>query len=70
MRDVSRPVLVMHGDHDSVIPYRLGQRLFRGLDEPKRFATIAGREHNDPMPPDQKAYWEAVDRFLDSLPFR
>ncbi len=70
MRAVNRPVLVIHGDQDSVIPYRLGQRLFGALGEPKRFVTVAGGDHNDPLPPDPSTYWESLDQFLGSLPTR
>jgi fermentation-respiration switch protein FrsA (DUF1100 family) len=70
MREVRRPVLVIHGDRDGVIPYRLGQRLFAALGEPKQFVTITGGDHNDPLPADGTPYWESVDRFLQSLAHR
>jgi uncharacterized protein len=70
MRSVQCPVLVLHGDRDSVIPYRLGQRLFETLEEPKRFVTIAGGDHNDPLPPSGSTYWTALDEFLASLASR
>jgi fermentation-respiration switch protein FrsA (DUF1100 family) len=64
---VAAPVLVMHGDHDGVIPYRLGQELFARLREPKTFVTIGGADHNDAPPPDPKAYWSAIDGFTTRL---
>ena len=57
------PALVVHGDADSVIPYRLGQQLYAQLPGPKRLVTITGGDHNDAAPRDAKAYWEAVARF-------
>ena len=57
-------VLVMHGDRDSVIPFELGRALFDSLDGPKRFVTIRGGDHNDSAPPDEAAYWSAVDAFI------
>jgi uncharacterized protein len=67
MATVSAPTLVVHGDRDSVIPYRLGQRLYEGLPGPKRFVTIAGGDHNDATPSDPARYWEAVRQFVASL---
>jgi fermentation-respiration switch protein FrsA (DUF1100 family) len=67
MRTVDRPVLVIHGDRDSVIPYALGQRLFEGLREPKRFVTIKDGDHNDPAPVDPAVYWTPIDEFIASL---
>jgi fermentation-respiration switch protein FrsA (DUF1100 family) len=66
MAKVNAPTLVMHGDQDSVIPYRLGQRLYESLPGPKRFVTIAGGDHNDPTPPDAQTYWGAVQQFITS----
>ena len=70
MREVTAPALVLHGDQDSVIPYSLGQRLYESLPGPKRFVTIAGGDHNDPMPPDASIYWGAIKEFITSIPGR
>jgi uncharacterized protein len=67
LESVNVPILVMHGDHDSVIPYALGRALFDGIRGTKTFVTIAGGDHNDFAPVDPQAYWTAVERFLQSL---
>jgi hypothetical protein len=67
LADVTRPTLVMHGDGDSVIPFRLGQRLYDEVRGPKRFVVIRGGDHNDTAPPDARAYWAEVTAFIDSL---
>ncbi len=67
LRRVSVPVLVMHGDADSVIPFSQGRALFERVTGRKQFATIRGGDHNDLAPPDPRAYWEAVDAFSASL---
>jgi fermentation-respiration switch protein FrsA (DUF1100 family) len=61
------PVLVMHGDTDTVIPFANGRELFATLPEPRRFLTIAGADHNDVAPPDPRSYWSAVHEFVASL---
>ncbi|MGH9202397.1 MAG: alpha/beta hydrolase [Vicinamibacterales bacterium] len=68
MASVQVPTLVLHGDADSVIPYRLGQRLYEAIPGPKRFVTIAGGDHNDVEPRAGNAYWVAVAEFVRSLP--
>jgi fermentation-respiration switch protein FrsA (DUF1100 family) len=68
MANVRAPTLVIHGDRDSVIPYRLGQRLYEALPGPKRFVTIPGGDHNEPAPADATLYWSAVRDFIASLP--
>jgi len=67
LRSVSVPILVMHGDRDSVIPYPLGRALFDGIHGQKTFVTIAGGDHNDFAPADPQKYWAAVDRFVQGL---
>jgi fermentation-respiration switch protein FrsA (DUF1100 family) len=70
LRDVSCPTLVLHGDRDRVIPFPLGQELFAAVRGPKRFVVVPGGDHNDAEAPDPRAYWGAVDAFVDDLPPR
>ena len=44
---VTTPVLVMHGDRDTIVPIGLGERLYALINAPKRFVRFPGREHND-----------------------
>ncbi len=46
IKDVHMPVLIAHGDRDSVVPYAEGQRLFALANQPKTFVRIPGGEHN------------------------
>ena len=64
LQKVESPVLVMHGDADSVIPIGLGRALFERIPGPKRFVTIAGGDHNDLSPRDAEGYWKAVGDFI------
>jgi hypothetical protein len=67
LAQVSCPTLVLHGDRDSVIPFRLGQRLYDAVRGPKRFVVIPGGDHNDLEPPDPERYWQAVTEFVRGL---
>jgi hypothetical protein len=67
LKNVASPVLVMHGDADSIIPFEHGRALFEKVSGRKEFFTIRGGDHNDAAPPDQKAYWAAVNAFIGSL---
>src|SRR5438270_317277 len=70
MERVKAPALELHGDRDSVIPIALGRELFARLEEPKRFVSISGGDHNDAVPADPETYWSAVDAFIETLPKR
>jgi uncharacterized protein len=63
----TRPVLVMHGTRDTVIPHGLGRELYDRLASPKRFVDIAGAGHNDLVPASSQAYWGPVLEFVGTL---
>jgi fermentation-respiration switch protein FrsA (DUF1100 family) len=44
---VTAPVLILHGDRDTVVPIALGERLYDLAKSPKRFLRIAGGGHGD-----------------------
>ncbi len=41
------PVLILQGTEDEVVPFSMGQRLFKKAPEPKSFFEIKGGHHND-----------------------
>lgn len=41
------PVLVLHGDADTIVPIALGERLCAGFAGPKEFVRVPGAGHND-----------------------
>lgn len=43
--DVRMPVLIAHGDHDTVIPFEQGERLFALAGQPKTFVRMEGSDH-------------------------
>jgi pimeloyl-ACP methyl ester carboxylesterase len=67
LRGFQKPVLVIHADGDSIIPFALGEELFDRLDAPKEFVRIRGADHNDFFGVDHTAYWTPVLAFLDRL---
>jgi pimeloyl-ACP methyl ester carboxylesterase len=44
---IHAPLLMVHGDQDTTIPLRLGQRLYGAANQPKQWATIEGGAHSD-----------------------
>lgn len=46
IKDVHMPLLIIHGDRDSVVPFHHGQRLFALANTPKTFIRMPGSEHN------------------------
>ena len=61
------PLLVIHGDRDEVIDYRLGKALFEAAPKPKAFWTVPGAGHNDLVFAAGPAYAEKLREFYASL---
>ncbi len=45
--DLRAPLLVVHGDRDSIVPLMYGEELFTAAPEPKRLRVLPGVGHND-----------------------
>jgi pimeloyl-ACP methyl ester carboxylesterase len=65
--DFRKPVLVLHGTRDSIIPFALGRELFERLEAPKQFVAIEGADHNDFFEEGRTAYWTPISRFINGL---
>jgi hypothetical protein len=44
---LSLPTLVVHGTGDRVVPYEMGERLYRAASGPKRFIRVDGGSHHN-----------------------
>lgn len=64
IRRVRAPVLVIHGDRDEVIPFRLGRAVFEAANEPKEFWAVPGAGHNDIPEAAGPAYVGQLKHFL------
>jgi uncharacterized protein len=67
LRGFTRPVLVIHAERDTVIPFALGRELFERLDAPKTFVTLKGGDHNDLYEHTNAGYWDPIHAFIGGL---
>ena len=67
LSDFRRPVLVIHGDRDSIIPFTLGRELFHRVSGPKQFHAVRGADHNDFLDESRADYWTAIREFIAAL---
>jgi uncharacterized protein len=58
---ITAPVLILHGLHDSIIPYAMGERLFALTTAPKHIVRFLDGDHEDL---DANGALHAVGRFL------
>ncbi len=62
---VTIPLLVLHGERDTVIPVDMGRRVHAAANEPKRLELIASAAHSDLF---DHGAWGRAEAFLASLP--
>lgn len=67
IRGVEAPLLVLHGDRDTVVPMEQGLELFEAANEPKRFYTIRGAGHNDTYIVGGDEYFRTLREFVLDL---
>lgn len=67
LSNVKKPVLVVHGESDAIVPFALGRELFEGLTGPKQFLSLPGADHNDFFDTSHTAYWGPIERFIAAL---
>jgi pimeloyl-ACP methyl ester carboxylesterase len=63
VRFVKAPLLVLHGDNDTVIPIEMGERIYRAANEPKRFERFPGGGHLDLF---EQGAWERTKVFIST----
>jgi fermentation-respiration switch protein FrsA (DUF1100 family) len=63
IRAVQIPKLIIHGEEDEIVPFSMGQRLYKAAPDPRHFYWIPGAGHNDTYLVGGKGYFEAFSRF-------
>ena len=67
IRQIHRPVLILHGDQDATVPLSQGKKLFEAANQPKRFQLLPRTAHNDTYSAGGGSYWDTLNEFLASL---
>ncbi|MBN1443977.1 MAG: alpha/beta hydrolase [Planctomycetes bacterium] len=61
---VECPLLMIHGERDTIVPVELGRRLFDAAREPKEIYLLPAADHNDLIFLGGAEYLDRVDDFL------
>lgn len=67
IRNVNAPVMIVHCKQDPVIPFDMGQAVFRNARSPKTFVEIDSQCHEEASIMSPKHYRTALNTFLGSL---
>jgi fermentation-respiration switch protein FrsA (DUF1100 family) len=57
------PLLMCHGEADTIVPIAFAKRLFAAANKPKKFIVQPGADHNDPR---SGEFYDALKEFLES----
>jgi len=69
VRSIEAPILVIHGDRDTLIPSEMGRELFQAAGEPRKWYVVPGAGHNDLPLIGGREYFDEVARFVhESVP--
>ncbi len=64
---IRRPLLILHGEKDELVPVAQGERLFKAANEPKTLQIVPDAGHNDILEAGGESYWGALERFIAEL---
>lgn len=67
VRALHVPLLVIHGEQDSIVPIPLGKQVFDAAHEPKQWYAVSGAEHNDVPFVGGESYFREIDTFLQRV---
>ena len=66
VRRLACPTLFLHGPADTIVPFEMGEALFRAAPEPKRFAALVG-DHNSGGILESPEACRKLAEFLDAV---
>ncbi len=63
LKQIKNPILIVHSPDDEMIPYVMGERLFKSASEPKQFLKLHG-DHNNCYFDSIEEYQKAIKSFM------
>ena len=60
-------LLVIHGEHDDVVPLEHGRRIYRAARKPKQLIVNPGGDHRVTNPEHQRTFVDACQRWFEHL---
>jgi hypothetical protein len=67
IKSLQVPVLILHGKADEVVPYQMGQALYRAAPEPKQLFLVPKGTHFQLYQPGPHSYLQAMVNFVMQL---
>ena len=65
VKNTNNPILIIHGDHDSIVPYWISQELYSANREKIQYELFPNADHGMSYLSDTKRYQLIIKEFLD-----
>jgi fermentation-respiration switch protein FrsA (DUF1100 family) len=63
IKQIQVPKLLIHGEADGIVPFKMGERLFAAAGKPKYFFPVKNAGHNDIYLYGGVGYYQAIAQF-------
>lgn len=67
IKSLQRPLLVIHGTYDELIPHRMGETLYEQANAPKQLLIVPYADHNNVATVAGKKYQQTVQRLVEKV---
>jgi uncharacterized protein len=64
IKQVTMPLLVIHGDNDPTVPFNFGEALFEAANDPKQFFPVYGGTHCGLLDEGGEELFSCIKRFI------
>ncbi len=64
---ISMPLLIIHGEKDTIVPVQFGRQVFEAAREPKSWYHVRGAGHNDVPIVGGKDYFQTLRTFIQKV---
>jgi hypothetical protein len=67
LKSIHVPILMIHGDQDTIVPFPLGEQVFLAAPEPKWLYVVQGADHNNLPIVGGAPYFSRLKQFVDTV---
>lgn len=67
LKSIHVPILMIHGDQDTIVPFPLGEQVFLAAPEPKSLYVVKGADHNNLSLVGGAPYFSRLKEFVETV---
>ena len=67
LKSIHVPILMIHGDQDTIVPFPLGEQVFQAAPEPKSLYVVRGADHNNLPIVGGAPYFSHLKQFMETV---